>query len=205
MNRCQRCCVSLNALRGAVEDLDPVELVAQQHLLELGLLLDVHLLAAGLQPVERWLCDVDVAGLDQALHLAEQEGQHERADVRPVHVGVRHQDHLVVAQLLEVELLADAGADRRDQRLDLLVREHLVDAVLLDVDDLAAQRQHGLRVAVARLLAAAAGRVALHDEELRQRRVLDGAVGELARQRRVLERRLAPRQVARLARSVART
>ena len=78
----------------------------------------------------------------------------------------------MVARLLDVELVADAGAERRDQRLDLLVLQDLVDPRLLDVEDLAAQRQHGLRRAVAALLGRAAGGVALDDEELGQRRVL---------------------------------
>ena len=71
---------------------------------------------------------------------------------------------------------------------------------LLDVDDLAAQRQHRLGVAVAALLGRAAGGVALDDEQLGQARVADRAVGELAGQGRVLERRLAAGQVAGLAR-----
>ena len=120
-----------------------------------------------------------------------------------VHVGVGGEDDLVVARVLEVELLVDAGADRRDHRLDLDVREHLVDPALLDVQDLAAERQHRLGRAVAGLLGRAAGRVALDDEDLRVARVLDRAVGELAGKRRVLERRLAPGEVARLAGCVA--
>ena len=109
----------------------------------------------------------------------------------------------MVARLLEVELVAHAGAEGGDQRLDLGVLQHLVDPRLLDVEDLAAQRQHRLGRAVAALLGRAAGRVALDDEQLGQRRVLDRAVGELARQRGALERRLA-RQVARLAGGRAR-
>ncbi len=61
-----------------------------------------------------------------------------------VDVGVRHDDHAVVAELLEVELVADTRADGGDHRLDLGVREHLVDPVLLGVDHLAAQRQDRL-------------------------------------------------------------
>ena len=87
--------------------------------------------------------------------------------MRAVDVGVGHDDDLVVPSLLELELLADAGADRGDERLDLGVREHLVDPVLLDVDDLAAERQDRLRVPVAALLRGAARGVALDDEELR--------------------------------------
>jgi hypothetical protein len=116
----------------------------------------------------------------------------------------RGQHDLVVAEVVELELLVpDPGADRRDQGLDLVVGEDLVDAALLDVDDLAAKRQDRLGVAVAALLGGAAGRVALDDEQLRQRRVLDGAVGELAGQGRVLQRRLAAGQVAGLAGRVA--
>ena len=120
--------------------------------------------------------------------------------MRAVDVGVGHDDDLVVARLLDVELLADAGADGADHRQDLLVLEHLVDARLLDVDDLAAQRQDRLERPVACLLGGAAGRVALHEVDLAERRVLDGAVGQLAGQRAALEQALAAREVARLAR-----
>src|SRR3954453_9963939 len=194
----------LELLVVAVEDLDLVELVGEQDLLELRLLLDVALVAPLLELVERRLGDVDVAGLDQVLHLAEEQREDERADVRAVHVGVRHQDHLVVAGALEGDRVAHAGPDRRDQRLDLLVAQHLVDERALALEALAAQRQDRLRVAVAALLGRAAGGVALHDEDLAERRILAGEVGQLARQPRFLERALAPREVARLARGRAR-
>ncbi len=76
--------------------------------------------------------------------------------------------------------LADAGAEGGDHGPDLLVLEDLVEAGLLDVEDLAPERQDGLEAAVAALLGRAAGRVALDDEDLGQwpGRVL--AVGELA-------------------------
>ena len=57
-----------------------------------------------------------------------------------------------------------------DQRLDLLVLEHLVEAGALDVEDLAADREDRLDARVARLLRAAAGAVALDDEQLGLRR-----------------------------------
>ena len=165
-----------------VVDRDLLEAAAQQDLFELRLLVDVRLLVALLEPVERRLGDVDVAGLDERRHVAEEEGEDERADVRAVDVGVGHDDDLVVARLLEVELVADAGADGADHGEDLVVLQHLVDARLLDVDDLAAQRQDRLEAAVAGLLGRAAGRVALDEVELGEVRVADGAVGQLARQ-----------------------
>jgi hypothetical protein len=52
--------------------------------------------------------------------------------------------------LVDVELLgAEAGADGRDQRLDLGVLQHLVEAGPLDVEDLAADGQDGLGARVA--------------------------------------------------------
>ena len=100
-----------------------------------------------------------------------------------VDVGVGHDDDPVVAQLREVEALADAGAEGDDQRPDVLAREDLVEAGLLDVEELAAQRQDRLEAPVAALLGRAAGRVALDEVELAAGRVALLAVGELARQR----------------------
>ena len=83
-----------------------------------------------------------------------------------VDVGVGHDHDLVIAQLLEVELLAaDAGAERLDQRADFLRAEHPVEARALDVEDLALQRQDRLVLAVAALLGRAAGAVALDQEQ----------------------------------------
>ena len=97
-------------------------------------------------------------GLDQRRHLPVEEGEQQRADMRAVDIGVGHDDDLVVAELGEIELvMADAGAERGDQRADLLAPQHLVEARPLDVEDLAAQGQHRLEGAVARLLGAAAG------------------------------------------------
>src|SRR6266550_1348199 len=86
--------------------------------------------------------------------------------MRAVDVRVAEQDRLAIPQLLHVEVIADARAERGDQRLYLFVAEHLVGAGLLDVQDLALQRQDRLRTAVATALRAAAGRGALDDEEL---------------------------------------
>ena len=47
--------------------------------------------------------DVHVAVLNQVLHVAEQEGEDERLNVASVHVGVTHDDHLVVAKFGHVE------------------------------------------------------------------------------------------------------
>ena len=86
---------------------------------------------------------------------------------------------------------------------DLVAGQQLLEARPLDVEDLAAQRQDRLELAVAALLGRAAGGVALDDVDLAQRRVLLLAVGELAGQAHAVEHALAARHLARLARRFA--
>ena len=193
----------LDVLVRAVVHLDLVEPLAHEPLLELELLLEVPVVAADPQLVERRLGDVHVALLDQLLHMPEEEREDERANVGPVDVGVAGDDDLVVAGPGDVELLADARADRGDHGLDLVVGEHLVDAGLLDVVDLAAEREDGLEAAIAGLDGRAAGAVALDQVDLGRARVVERAVGELARQPPAAERGLAPDQVTRLAGGLA--
>ena len=95
-------------------------------------------------------------------------------------------------------------AERRDHRLDLVAAQHLVEARLLDVEDLALDRQDRLEAPVAPLLGRAAGRLALDDVDLAERRIALLAVGQLARQRAAVERALAADEVAGLARRLAR-
>src|SRR5690606_40946663 len=70
-------------------------------------------------------------------------------------------DLVVVAQLVRVVFVAaNAGAQRGDQGTDLGRGQHAVEACAFDVEDLAAQRQHRLVLAVAALLGGTAGGVA---------------------------------------------
>jgi hypothetical protein len=128
----------LHLLVVAVVDDEVGELPAHEEILELGILLEVRLLVAHLHEVERRHGDVDVSAVEELRHVSVEEREDERPDMRAVDVRVRHHDDLVVAELGDVELLADPGADHLHERLDLGVGEHLVDAVLLRVDDLPA-------------------------------------------------------------------
>jgi hypothetical protein len=82
--------------------------------------------------------------------VAVDQGQQQAADVRAVDVGVGHEDDLAVAGLIEVEAAARAGTDHLDDRRALGVLEHVGQGRLLDVEDLAADRQQGLVIGVAR-------------------------------------------------------
>ena len=102
-------------------DLDLAALVLGLERAQRGFVLEVVALLAEVGAEQRRLRDVHVAVAHDLGELAVEEREQQRADVRAVDVGVGHQHDLVVAELGEVELLADAGADRGDERLDLLV------------------------------------------------------------------------------------
>ena len=153
-----------------------------------GRVLEIDLLLALLHPIERRLRDVQVVLLgaiahlprDHVVHLPVEERQEQGADVAAVHVRVGHEDDLVIAQLADVELVVDAGPDRGDHGGDLLRREHLVEAGLLDVQDLPAQRQDRLRAPVAPLLRGPACGISFDDVELALLGVALLTIGELA-------------------------
>src|SRR5918998_3010676 len=181
----------------------PVGAQTPQGLLQLAVVVDVVVAAVVRHLVERGLRDVDVARLDQVLHVPVQEREHQRPYVAPVHIGVGHDDDLVVTGLIDVEALSDTCPYGADHRLYLDVGEDLVDVGLLDVEDLAPEGQYGLEVPVPPLLGRAASTVSLDDVELAARGVLGGAIRELARERRALEVALAD-GVAHLSRRLAR-
>ena len=85
--------------------------------------------------------------------------------MRAVDVRIRHDDDLVVAQIVDVEFGPHADAHGLTKIVDLLVRADLGRGGAEHVQDLAAQGQEGLRFTVARHLGRAAGRVALHQEQ----------------------------------------
>ena len=113
VKRCQRASVNFTSLPARSRDGDVGDPLAREQLLELRVLLEVELLVAELDLVERRSGDVDVAALDQLRHLPVEEREDQRADVRAVDVGVRHHDHAVVAELRDVELVADARCRSR--------------------------------------------------------------------------------------------
>ena len=123
-----------------------------------------------------------MAVADQVRHVAVEERQEKGANVRAVNVGVRHDDHAVVAEALRVIVFSEPRAQRCNQCRDLLVGQHAFRARLLDVQDLASERQDGLELPVPALLGRPAGRLALDDVQLAACRVFLRAVGQFARE-----------------------
>src|SRR5690606_30900363 len=127
------------------------------------------------------LRDIQVPTVDDLWKVPVEERQQQSTDVGTVDVGVRHDDDTVVAELVDVVGVADTRSEGRDQRDDLLAREHLVKTSFLDVEDLAAERENGLRRTIATLLRTTAGAVSLDEKELGLCGVTFLAVRELAR------------------------
>ncbi len=122
--------------------------------------LDVIHIAPADDSEQWWLGDVHMSGFDQFVHLPVKETQQQRANVRSVDVRIGHDDDLVVAPFAQILIGADTDTNCIDDALHLFVGEHFVFARLVGVDDLAAQRQDGLKLAQPASFGAAAGRIA---------------------------------------------
>ncbi len=131
-----------------------------------------------------------MTGLHQRAEMLDEQGAQQGGDMQAVGVGVGEDADLAVAQLGQIGG-ARIDADGHGDVMYFLAGEHLAAVDLPGVQDLATQRHDRLKLLVPRLLGGAAGRVAFHQEQLGAHRVLPGAVGQLARQRRPLSDLLA--------------
>ena len=95
-------------------------------------------LAAG-QLIKRRHGGIDIALLNEGPHEPEEEGQKQCADMGAVHIGIGHDDDLVIPKLCRVKLISDAGAQGGDDGLELVVAVDLVRSRLLHVEHLAPQ------------------------------------------------------------------
>ena len=193
---------------GEVFQLHFFHTILQQDAVELDVVVNVIGLLLARDAVKRRLRNIHKTLLYQLRHLAVKECQQQRADVRTVHIGVRHDDDFVVAQLLDVErafafAIADARAHGGDHRANFIVLKHLVQPRLLDVDQLAANRENRLKFPVATLLRRATGGITFDDIQLSVRRITVGTVRQLAGQPATGQRGFAD-GLTRLARRLAR-
>ena len=78
-----------------------VEPGVDEKVFQRALVLEVLLGLAARDLVERRLRDKEVAAVDDLAHLPVEKGQQQGADVRAVDIGVRHDDDLMVAQLID--------------------------------------------------------------------------------------------------------
>ena len=96
-----------------------------------------------------------------------------------VNIGIGHDYYLAVAELLNVEVLADTRSESRYHGLQLIVAVDTVDTGLFNVEHLSPQRKYSLITPVASLLCGTARRISLDNVYFRISRVALGAVGKL--------------------------
>ena len=79
-----------------------------------------------LDAVQRRLSQVHVTSLNQRTHKAEEQGQQQSRNVLAVDVRIRHQNNLVVACLLNIEVVADAGTEGGNHCLNFSIGQGTV-------------------------------------------------------------------------------
>ncbi|MNJ49231.1 hypothetical protein D3C77_444500 [compost metagenome] len=126
-----------------------------------------------------------MTGLDQRAEMLDEQRAEQGGDVQTVGVGVGQDADLAVTQLAHVGR-AGIDADGHGNVVHFLAGQHFAAVDFPGVEDLAAQRQDGLELLVARLLGRTTGRVTLDQKQLGTHRVLPGAVRQFARQSRPL-------------------
>ena len=128
--------------------------------------------------------NVHMAFENQLRHKTVKQGQQQGGDVGSVHVRIRHDNDLVVAQLFDVEIIAVAlgksASEGIDHGLDLRIGQHLVDACLFHIQNLAPDGKDCLEHAVSCHLGAASGGISLHNKDLALGRVPGFAVGQFS-------------------------
>ncbi len=138
----------------------------------------------GLAPldfIQRRHSGIDIAVFNQGTHIAEEEGQQQRSDMGTVHVRIGHNDHFMVAQLLDVELVTDTGTQGHDQGVQLIVAIDFIGPGLLHVQHLTPHGQNRLEPGISALDGRACSGVTLDDVDFTEAGVPLVAVLQLVR------------------------
>ncbi len=157
---------------------------------------DILLVVFAFDFEERRFRNINVTGFDQFRHLTVEECQKQSPDVRPVHIGICHDDNAVVTQFGNIEIIIQTAADCGDHGLDFLVFQHFVLAGLFYVQKFTANRKDCLKETVASLFCGTACRITLDDIEFADGRIFAGTVGEFTGKREPFECAFALNQFA---------
>ncbi len=77
-----------------------------------------------------------MAFFDQVRHEAEEKGEQQGANMAAIHIRIGHDDDLAVTQAIDIEVVTNVRAQRRNQRLHFLIRKDLIQAGALRIQDL---------------------------------------------------------------------
>ena len=121
---------------------------------------------------------------NQLWHKPIEKCQKQGADMRTVHIGIGHNDNLVVAKLADIKVVAvslrKTASKGIDHGLDLGIGKDFVNASFFYIQNLASNRQDGLEMAVSGSLGGTAGRISFDDKNLADIGIAALTVGQLA-------------------------
>ena len=97
-----------------------------------------------------------------------------------VHVGIRHNNNLMITQLTNIKIFMNPGSESRNHGFDLRICIDLIQPCLFHIQNLSAKRKDCLGCAVAGRFGGTAGGISLHDIDLAIHRILVGTVCQLS-------------------------
>ena len=124
--------------------------------------------------------------------MPKKERQQQCSDMAAIHISVGHDNHFVIANFFNIHLMiANASANRRDQRADFSGRQHFIKTGTFNIQNFTTQRQNRLIRAIPTLLGRSPRRVTLDQKHLRFCRVTFLTISQLSGQARHIHNTLA--------------
>ena len=159
-------------------------------LFKLVVVINIIVLFVFLDPVKGRLGDIYFTLLYEFRHISIEERQKQRPYMRSVHVGIGHDNDLVIPELCYVKILGNSRSKGCYHIFDFLGIKYPVKPCLFHVEYFAPQRKHGLRSGIPCLDGRAAGGITLDNIYLTFRRILARAVRQLSGELCVFQTRL---------------
>ena len=105
-----------------------------------------------------------------------------------IHIGIGHNNNLVVTKLTDIEILINTGTKRCDHCLNLGVSKNSVKTRLLHIQNFSTKRKNCLCRTVSGCLSTSAGRISLYDVDFTVFRIFITAVSQFAGKCRTIQR-----------------
>ena len=98
-----------------------------------------------------------------------------------IHIGIGHNDDLVITQFCNIKILMDTGSESSDHGFDLGISINLIQSCFLYVQDFSTQRKNCLCCTASCYLCGTTGGITLYNVDLAVFRIFIGAVCQFSR------------------------
>src|SRR5690606_38438731 len=109
---------------------------------------------------------VQVPLFNNRTQVSIKQRQKQRADMSPIHIGIRHNDNFMIADFFNVQNIPNANTKSNNKTLDFIIGKYSIHTGLFHVQNLTAQRQDSLSLTVSTHLRATSRRITLYNEKL---------------------------------------